>query len=310
MKIIFFGLGSIGRRYAKILIDKFNHSIFAYRSGKSENVTDTRIKEIHDWAAVENLGADIAFITNPTYLHIDTAIKCARLNMKLFIEKPMDCSSDKLDILIDEVVRRRLTSYIAYNLRFHPIIEFLKGYIKPEQVHHVSIYNSSYLPYWRPGSNHLDSYSASKEKGGGVILELSHEFDYIDYLFGEVELIEGAAGRITGLTVDAEDYVDCIVKTKNTNVNLHMDFFSMRPERSIKIDIDNESIYADLLNGLVAFHGSGGARIEKYKPGIEESYERQLTYFLQNINNHKMMNNVADASLLFRKILEFRKTKV
>ena len=37
-------------------------------------------------------------------------------------------------------------------------------------------------------SNYLKSYSASKSKGGGVLLDLSHEIDYINWLFGSFDV--------------------------------------------------------------------------------------------------------------------------
>ena len=43
---------------------------------------------------------DVAFICNPTHLHMETALQCARGNCNLFIEKPVSNSLNAMDELI------------------------------------------------------------------------------------------------------------------------------------------------------------------------------------------------------------------
>jgi len=307
MKIVFFGLGSIGRRHAKILIEDFDYDLYALRSGKSEKGNDLNIKEIYSWEKVRKLEPDVAFITNPTFMHIDTALKCAESGAALFIEKPLDSSSEKLGLLIEEIKRRGLTTYVAYNMRFNPIIEFLKEYLKSKKVCHASVYNSSYLPNWRSGKNQINSYSAQKAEGGGVVLDLSHEFDYIDYLFGSIKEIKGIFDRAANVTRDAEDFLDGAIKTEKTYVNLHLDFLSRHTERTIKIDCEKEYIFANLIKGRVEFQkGARNVKAKHFEIDRNEIHKKQIEYFFKNINNPAMMNNLTDASILFRKIVEFK----
>ena len=46
----------------------------------------------------------------------------------------------------------------------------------------------SYLPNWRKNIPYYLSNSADK-KGGGVLLELSHEIDYLTWIFGDFEIL-------------------------------------------------------------------------------------------------------------------------
>jgi predicted dehydrogenase len=309
VKIVFFGLGSIGSRHARILLEEYAHDVFAFRSHRANREVDddlAKIKEVHTWNEVEEIKPDVAFITNPTFLHIETAMKCASLGIKLFIEKPVDCTTRNLDALLEEVRKRQLVTYVAYNLRFHPVISFLREYVQSKRISHVSIYNSSYLPNWRPGQDYTKSYSVSKEKGGGVILELSHEFDYIEYLFGSVESIDGVFDKVSDIAGDCEDFLDAAINTERTYVNLHLNFCSFLTERTIKIDCDEQFISADLINGEVRFITVQSEAVEKYEADRNETFRKQIRYFFDNVDNNRMMNNLFEASSLFRKILKFR----
>lgn len=308
MKIIFFGLGSVGSRHAKILLENFDYDIFAFRTkkGGQKEHNLSKIKEIHSWDEAEEIKPDVAFITNPTFLHIDMAIRCAKSDIKLFIEKPIGHSLEGLDSLLDEAGKKDLVSYVAYNLRFHPVIKYLKQYLNAKRVYHASVYNSSYLPNWRSDQDYRVSYSASANQGGGVILDLSHEFDYIEYLFGSIRDIKGRFGKTSSLEVDCEDFLDAGVKAENTEVNLHLDFLSFHAERTIKIDYEGGFILADLLSSRIKLVEGKTHFLKSFKADIDDTYKEQAKYFFENVNNSKMMNNLAEASMLFRKILEFK----
>lgn len=306
IKVIFFGLGSIGRRHINILRKMSGIDIFAYRSGVNKDVNDLGIEELNNWEEIKAISPEVAFITNPTSLHIETAIKCAKLGMKLFIEKPVGSTNENLDVLIDEVSKRKLVTYVGYNLRFHPVIRRLKEYLQDKKIYHVSICNSSFLPNWRPDKSIEDLPYVSIQKGGGAVLEQSHEMDYIEYLFGPIEKIRGVFDRASDVTIDVEDFLDALVQTLATSINLHIDFFSMRNERSLKISCENEMIYADLVNSRVEFHDKCDFRTEEMDKDRMVSYSEQMKYFMNNIDNANMMNNILEARDLFNKILAFK----
>src|SRR5437868_582658 len=137
MKILFFGLGSIGSRHIRILQKKYSHQLFAFRSKKTSIKNELRVKEIYSWEEVEKINPDIAFITNPTALHLDTAALCAELGIKLFIEKPIRSSSKGLNKLQKIVREKNLVTYVAYNLRFHPVLNELKKYFSEHDFLHL-----------------------------------------------------------------------------------------------------------------------------------------------------------------------------
>lgn len=310
MKIVFFGLGSIGQRHASILFGGNKHDLYAFRSEKSREMGLGGVKELYSWDEVKSLKPDIVFITNPTFLHVKTAIKCAELGCKLFIEKPVGKDLIGLERLLKIVRRKRLVTYIAYNLRFHPVIKVLHENIKIDPPLHMRVVCSSYLPDWRPGTDYLESYSASKKMGGGVVLDLSHELDYVSYLTGKIEKISGDYFKLSNVTKDAEDSVDVIARTSLCPVNIHLNFLSQIKERTIKIDFKDRSVIGDLVNGEVLEYKEGAiVKKKKFDNPINQSYIDQIKYFFNNIDNPQMMNNLLEAVYLYKKMIAFKKNK-
>jgi predicted dehydrogenase len=313
LKILFFGLGSIGKRHATILNNQFNVELFAFRTKKGQEKNNLPIQEftsLNDALAVQ---PDIAFITNPTNLHVPTAIQCAKRNLALFIEKPLSHSLGHLDELEKEIRKRKLFTYVAYNMRFHPVIQSLKTMISPdEHPIYFRVICSSYLPNWRPNQHYEKSYSAKKELGGGVTLDLSHEFDYISWLFGELKNITGYCGKISNLKISSEDVAETQITCKpNTKGSLHLDYFSLNNERKIQLYYNTKYVEADLLqNTITIIEDNKKPNIKRFQTTMEFTYIEQLLYFFEQykMNNLQHMNNFSEALKTFKKIMEFKNT--
>ena len=188
VRILILGLGSIGRRHATLLRQHFSHEVelVSMRTHMGQELNDLGIPEISGWDEISAQSLDVALIANPTNMHIDTAIRCAERGLHLFIEKPIDCRLDGLDHLLRIVAERRLTAYVAYPMRFHPVVRELKSRLVGRKILHANMVCASFLPGWRPNQDHLKGYSASWARGGGVFLDMSHEIDMAEYLFGPV----------------------------------------------------------------------------------------------------------------------------
>ena len=310
MRIIFFGLGSIGARHARILKEHFSHEMYAFRSAKDALPNDLGIAEVSNWEEVEKIKPEIALIANPTSMHIETALKCARLGMHLFIEKPLSNSVDGVAELVQLCREKNLTCYTAYCLRFHPVINELKEYLRDKKILHVRAIVSSYLPNWRPGTDYKKSYSANAAQGGGVLLDLSHEFDYLEYLFGVLQDMKGWYGRVSNMTVDVEDAADVLMKTASgVPINLHMNFMSRLEERKVIIDFEGGYVIGDIRNNRVEWMDGDKKEEKTFTTTRDEYFKEQLEYFFANIGNAKIMNNLAESSALLNKILDFKKVK-
>ena len=286
MKVIFFGLGSIGRRHLRLVDELYDFDLYAFRTltqplGSFGNPT-IKHSEVFGWDTVGKIKPDVALITNPTHLHIKTAIKCLELGInKIFLEKPVDCKTDGLERLLDLVNTTNATVYVAYPLRHIEEFDRVKAWLESDS---IFLSCKSDLATWRK----YNTYSAYAELGGGAILELSHEIDLAEYLLGPIVEIRGKCGKTKRCNTDAEEFCAIVCQHENdkwSNIVLDISWRD-KPERYI--------IYND-----------GRARFD-YQPD-DDMYRNQLRYFFNNLDNPKLMNNIFDASFLFRKIIEFRK---
>ena len=72
-------------------------------------------------------------------------------------------------------------------------------------MHSVRAMCSSYLPEWRPGVDWKKCYSAHADMGGGVDIDLIHEWDYLTYLFGFPHNVYSIRGQFSDVTADSCD---------------------------------------------------------------------------------------------------------
>lgn len=276
MKILFLGLGSIGRKHALIINKLFpQYQLVAFRQ------TDTvhnlsYIIDLYLWEDVEKLRPDICFICNPTYRHISTAIQCAKLNSHLFIEKPICSNFVDFFRLLDIVYQRDLVAYVAYPFRFHIGLKRRFDEIRMFAINqgNIKIVARTNMDLWGK-----KSYSFEKKKGGGVIFELSHELDLAKWLFGDIE-------RHHCSYFNFKDGIN-----KSCGIKLY--------HRSGIVSDVHLSLNSDIEERYIEYSG-----IRYDYQSADQMYFDQLRYFFENIGNPKLTNNIFEASGLFYRILQ------
>jgi|TARA_B100001964_G_scaffold240126_1_gene309254 CMP-N,N'-diacetyllegionaminic acid synthase len=262
------GYGSIGRRHVNILsklVKKKNITILT-------NQKLSNFRTIKTIKALNEVNPDYIVISNPTSDHINkiSFIEKNCKNKFVLVEKPLFSKPDKINIKNNKY-------YIGYNLRFNPIINFLKKKIKSKEIWSVNIFCGSYLPDWRSNINYKHSSSAKKDLGGGVLLDLSHELDYVQWLFGKVQIEHCKIKKLSNLNIETEDFANLIGKTtKVSSIQITLNYFTRNPTRKIFIDGKNISVQADLNKKNVVYHNGNKKKIYNFNNSNRNAeYKRQ-----------------------------------
>ena len=279
------GFGSIANKHYKIIKEKDKKSnIYIYKKNKLKILNDKNKKYIFTLSKTFIKNINYVFILSPSSTHkryLDIFIKFKHL--KIFIEKPLFNSSQNSSFY--QLYKRNSERiFIGYNMRFMNSISFIKRYIKNKKIIGVSINAYSNLRFWRK-QDYSKSVSANKKLGGGIILELSHEFDYLLYLFNDLKILYKSFDKKSNLKINVEDHVMVFFKSNNFEILLTMHMFSFHNERVIKIFFHNETMVCNLNNGNISFFNKN-YKFKKsviYKNDLSTSYYRQFNNFRYNI---------------------------
>ena len=167
------GCGSIGRRHAKFFSIR-NNTIYAVDTNpeRLELIQkECKIKKTFndiDKALKEKI--DAAIIATPPHIHTDISIKCAKLNIHLFIEKPLSVNKNGLIELNQMCINNNLTCYVAYCYRYIPSVVQLKKYIDNNKIGKVLSYRlwiSFIYPIGNPWEDYRNFYMHLKNKWWG-----------------------------------------------------------------------------------------------------------------------------------------------
>jgi len=267
MRVLIIGYGSIGKRHYEIL-GSFE-SIESIDVVSRQNLQN--IKTFKELSDIKNLDSyDYFIISSETARHYrELKYICSKVeNKKILVEKPL-YDKKQTDIKTNNRI------FVAYNLRFHPIIERLKEILSSKEVYYANIICGQYLPTWRPTQDYRDSYSSDINRGGGVLRDLSHELDYINLLFGDITKIDSINTKISDLEINSDDIFTAIATTTDrVIVNLTLDYISKTPIRRILIHTKDSTIEADLIANTLVIYNKMGEREEiKIEP-----FSRDYTY--------------------------------
>ena len=264
--IAFVGMGSIGKRHLGNVCDLIKvHgdtcAIDLYRSSMSRPLSEevtSLVNNQYPYNEPVQKDYDMVFITNPTSLHLEAALKFRSHTKALFIEKPVFSSfevSDEVITMLDEI-----PSYVASPLRYNPLLQYIKWNVDITKVISVRAISSSYLPDWRPGQDYGKTYSAHADLGGGVDIDLIHEWDYLTWIFGMPTECIGVYGRYSNLKIDSNDTALYLAKNERMTFELHLDYYGRKTQRALTIYTQDDTIECNLINGTVTFMKEGKKR--------------------------------------------------
>lgn len=300
-RLLIVGYGSIGQRHLHIARKLLPEAdIRVMRHQYSELIPECANGVIFGLNDALAYRPDAVVICNPSTFHMEVAQPFAEAGSHLLVEKPLAASMQGVAELLTACADRQLVLMTAYNLRFMPSLQEFRRLIQLGcigKVISVRCEIGQFLPYWRPEVDYQLSVSASRSLGGGVLLELSHEIDYLRWIFGEIVWTQASLTRQSNLAIDVEDTAHLILgfepdqDGRQLIANLNMDFVRHDTTRQCFAIGDQGSLRWNGLTGEVEkFTLDSGEWVQVFihSPLPNESYTMEWQHFLGCIQKNSV----------------------
>ena len=296
-KILIIGYGSIAKKHLlalKKINQKFDIKIL--RSGliqldKKRNKTN--ISFIYSLEDADVFNPDIVLLSNPSSLRKNYLYKF--YNKILFIEKPLSNKTLSTNSSLFKKLQKSKMLHVGYNLLFDDSLMYLKKILTNKQ-YGEALYVNSFVGYnlknWR-SIDYRNSVSSSKKLGGGVLLELSHEINYLLNIFPQSKYFYSRSSKISNLEIDVEDFAQVFFKSDQTYIFLHLDFIRNDYKRTLEIVTEKTTLIWDYQRGIVKTYDQKNKKFKTiYKRRVKNLILEEWKFLFNNLKNKLAFNNI------------------
>jgi predicted dehydrogenase len=159
---------------------------------------------------------DLVMIGSPSALHAEQGIAAARRGLHVLVEKPIDITTARADLLINECTQARMKLGVCFQDRVAPDIVKLKQLVDAGRLG-KPILISGRVKWYRPPEYYRDSRwrgTCEFDGGGALINQGVHTVDLLLWLMGDVARVNAKA--ITALhDIEVEDTVVATLEFAN-----------------------------------------------------------------------------------------------
>lgn len=316
-RVLIVGYGSIGKRHLRLareLLPDADIRVLRHQpASEVPELSNGLFSNLEDAIA---FAPQIAVIANPAPYHVPAAQVLAEIGVHLLIEKPISNASDGIIQLLQTSKNKGAVLLAGYNLRFLPSIQHFRELLGEGGIGKllsVRCEIGQYLPSWRPGVDYRQGVSARRELGGGVLLELSHEIDYMRWIFGEVDWVKATLSHQSGLELDVEDTAHMIIgflplgESSQLIGTVNLDFIRHDTTRLCTAIGENGSLRWDGLTGQVMAYMAGEKEwreLFRYQHHRDDSYQAEWQNFIACVTENRTPLITGEDGLKVLEIIE------
>lgn len=251
------GLGNITKRHRKNLKILYPGAqiLAVSASGRNPLAVEDADLVVDSVRALVALKPDMAIVASPSTLHAEHAELLIRAGIPVLIEKPIAATYEEAQRIAELTEECGASVAIGYCLRYLSSSKAVKSLIDEGvlgDIYNAQVSVGQYLPDWRPGVGFRESVSAQKSLGGGVLRELSHELDLLQWLLGGLDVRSAILRGSAELNLDVEEIADVVLLSESAVVcTVHLDFLQKVPQRTCTLIGSKARVEWDLIDNSV-----------------------------------------------------------
>lgn len=241
MKAIIIGLGSMGKRRARLLksiLDEVEIIGIDFNEQRALEFNELGYKTCLSINEIAYENIDIAFVCTSPISHDQILKQLITYGIDTFTEINL-VDNGYSEFVNEKDVKLFLSSTMLYRKEIEYIISKVSSINKPlSYTYHVG----QYLPNWHPWENYKDFFVGNKETNGCREL-FGIELPWVIEAFGEIDNLQSTYKKVTELEIDFPDrYFVTLTHKNGTQGVIIVDVVCPKTVRNLKIFAENLQI--------------------------------------------------------------------
>lgn len=209
-------------------------------------------KEFADLLDAEPI--DVAVVALPPFLHEEATIRAVDAGCAVFVEKPLARTVEEGRRIVDAAAAADVPIGVDHTLRYQPEMRELKAAYDEGSLGHVPLCHLARInngPFEAPpATKPVPEWPLDAEAtGGGAVMDLGvHLFDFLEWVFGDMEVRHAALDR--QLALDYEDTAAVTLRSGETGTiaTAHCGFYQWEEPPTVNMQVRFEGIAETLAN--------------------------------------------------------------
>jgi predicted dehydrogenase len=254
MKCLVVGCGSIGKRHLRLLNERADVILAACDVDQAAHkAVDDVSSDIRFFISLDAALAwkpDLVVVANPNAQHADTTLRSLAAGAHVLCEKPIaDTVANGRKMVVASRKYRKVLA-VGYSERFRPSLQHIVKMVRHGELGNliggramVGTYNTL-----------LCARTNCRDMFGTLLVDYTHEFDYLGSIFGDVKAVACFANRLGKkkfLAVNPTTAVTVLRYASDALVSVHMDYVQHPPRRSLEVYGDRKTLELDLMTNIL-----------------------------------------------------------
>ena len=165
---------------------------------------------------------DIVTITTPSGAHLEPALAAIEKGKNVIIEKPMEVTTERIDLLIRKAEEKGVILSGVFQSRFHEAPLLVKKAVEEGRFGRISLIDAQIK--WYRTQEYYDSVSwrgTWKLDGGGALMNQGiHAIDLLCWLGGDVKNVTSRTATLGHTNIEVEDTAGAVVEFRSGAIGI------------------------------------------------------------------------------------------
>ncbi|MBL7736962.1 MAG: Gfo/Idh/MocA family oxidoreductase [Chitinophagaceae bacterium] len=260
-RVLVVGLGSIGQRHARLLSERDDvelhlcDPVVEYRSQTLAALKSPSKAEYSEFSIALKAHPDIVFVCVPNHLHAPIGLQAIENGVDVFIEKPMSDSLETARKLLIAAESAGRFLQIGYMMRLDDGLCKLKDIVDSGDLGNLIGGRAMIGTY----ITLLNAKNSDRiERPNSLIIDYTHEIDFIRWFFGEVGEVTAMGARLGDIELKPYPNIFQMILKMDGGalVQIHMDYVQYPQRRIFEIYGDKGTLSYDFMTGEIRYFHS------------------------------------------------------